>query len=139
MNGPLPSTSGAPLGERHYWELVEKSLLGDNIRARIAKPGGDWMQVGLDGHWRPDVRVALVTDDGETILLRYFGLVRPDERFLAAAGAGAATDYGDQYLRQFMTFETGAARYMWLTQSLFIADGRLAAPGELEYDVYRVL
>jgi hypothetical protein len=35
-------------------------------------------------------------------------------------------------------FDTGAGRYAWLTQSLFLAEGRIAGPRTIEYAIYRV-
>ena len=136
VRGPLAPTVGAPLGEVQYWEMTDAWLDGPRIRARAAMPGGDWMRVGLDGLWRPDVRVQFTTDDGVTVLLHYSGLVKPTPRFLQAASDGAATAFEDQYLRQVMRFETGDPRYLWITQEIYVAEGRLAGPSELEYAVY---
>jgi hypothetical protein len=138
VSGPLPGTAGAPLGEIQYWEMTEATLRGPRITARSRMPGGDWMRVGGDGLWRPNVRVQLVTDDDAVVLLRYDGLVKPTPAFLDAAQQGRATAFEDQYLRQVLRFETGAARYLWLTQDLFVAEGRLAGRGEIEYAVYRL-
>jgi hypothetical protein len=41
-------------------------------------------------------------------------------------------------MRMAMTFDTGAAKYAWLNQSLFVAQGRLIGAAELEYEIYRV-
>ena len=136
VRGPLASTGGAPLGDVRYWEMSDAWLEGPRIRARSAMPGGDWMRVGLDGLWRPDVRVQFATDDGVTVLLHYSGLVKPNPRFVQAASDGAATAFEDQYLRQVMRFETGDQRYLWITQEIYVAEGRLAGPSELEYAVY---
>jgi Protein of unknown function (DUF3237) len=136
VRGPLTSTAGAPLGEVQYWEMSEAWLDGPLIKARSAMPGGDWMRIGQDGLWRPDVRVQFATDDGVTVLLHYSGLVKPNPRFTRAAADGAATSFDDQYLRQVMRFETGDPRYLWITQEIYVAEGRLAGPSELEYDVY---
>lgn len=138
MKGPLASTVGSPLGERQYWEMSEGILSGDGINARIALPGGDWMLVGTDGYWRPDVRVQLVTDDDAIILLHYVGLVKPDEKFMQAAINGLETQFDDQYLRQFMRFDTGVEKYAWLTQNLYLAEGRLAGSAEIEYQIYKI-
>ena len=138
VTGPVGSTTGAPLGEIQYWQMSDAWLEGPRITARAATPGGDWMRVGADGYWRPDVRVPFKTDDGAIVLLRYTGLVKPSETFTRAAREGGVTDFGDQYLRQLLHFEVGDARYLWLTQELFVAEGRLAGPGLLEYDVYRL-
>src|SRR4029453_7944349 len=113
-------------------------LEGPRIIARAAMPGGDWLRVGMDGYWRPDVRVQFRTSDDAIVLLRYTGLVKPSERFGRGAGGGGTTDFGDQYFRQVFHFETGNPRYLWLTQELFVAEGRLAAKGLLEYNVYRL-
>jgi hypothetical protein len=139
VRGPLPSTSGSPRGARQYWEMTEGTLIGDRIRATIAMPGGDWNIVGSDRFGRPDVRVQLATDDGAVILLNYTGLVERTTTFNNAAEVGEATGWEDQYMRMFMTFDTGAERYAWLNQHLFLARGRLAGPAEIEYEIYRVL
>jgi hypothetical protein len=138
VRGPLPPTEGSPRGARQYWEMTEGTLSGDRIQAKIAMPGGDWHVVGSDRFGRPDVRVQFVTDDDAVILLHYGGLVERTSAFNEAAKAGAATDWTDQYMRMFMTFDTGSERYAWLNQHLFIARGRLAGPGEIEYEIYRV-
>ena len=138
VRGPLSSTAGAPLGEMEYWEMAEAWLEGPRIKARSTMPGGDWMRVGADGLWRPDVRVQFTTDDGVTVLLHYSGLVKPNARFKQAATDGAATKFEDQYLRQVMRFDTGDRRYLWIAQEIYIAEGRLKGPSELEYNVYRL-
>jgi hypothetical protein len=35
-------------------------------------------------------------------------------------------------------FEVASDRYDWLTQSVFLAQGRLAGPKQIEYAVHRV-
>jgi hypothetical protein len=136
--GPLDPTAGSPRGERQYFEMAAGTLKGDRIDARIAMPGGDWMSRSTDGYWRPDVRVQLVTDDGAIILLHYSGLVEQSAVFKAAASENRGTDWADQYMRMTMSFDTGAEKYAWLNQHLFIARGRLIGTSELEYEIYRV-
>jgi Protein of unknown function (DUF3237) len=136
--GPLPSTTGSPLGERQYWIVSEAELEGPRLRATLAAPGSDWMWVSADGFWRPDVRAPFKTDDGATILMHYLGLVEQTERFKAAAEADQSTDWDDQYMRLMMRFDTGAKRYEWLNTSLFVAKGRLLGRGHIEYAVHRV-
>jgi Protein of unknown function (DUF3237) len=71
VSGPLESTVGAPHGEIQYWEMTDAWLEGPRIIARAAMPGGDWLRVGTDGYWRPDVRVQFRTNDDAIVLLRY--------------------------------------------------------------------
>jgi hypothetical protein len=137
-DGPLPTTKGSPFGERIYWTISEAEIEGPRIRARLAAPGSDWLLAGGDRFWRPDVRAALETDDGATVLMHYVGLVEQTEAFVAAAQSDTETRWEDQYLRVTMHFETGAARYRWLTESLFVGRGRLLGTGRIEYAVCRV-
>ena len=135
--GPLRQTDGSPTGVRQYWQMSDAELEGPRIRARAPYPGGDWMRVGPDGFGRPDVRVQFVTDDEEVVLLHYTGLVLATDAFNRAAESSGTTDFADQTMRMSLSFETGATKYAWLNQHLFIAEGRLNQ-GLVEYQVYRV-
>jgi hypothetical protein len=136
--GPLGPTEGSPRGPRQYWEMTTGTLTGNDLHAEIAMPGGDWMTMSSDGFWRPDVRVQLQTDDGALILMHYTGLVEQTDRFTQAASSDQPTGWDDQYMRFAVSFDTGAQRYRWLNQSLFIARGHILGTTELEYEVYRV-
>jgi hypothetical protein len=118
--------------------MTAGTLVGERINAGIVMPGGDWMWRSPDGFWRPDVRVQLVTDDDVVVLLHYRGLVQQTEAFKRAASENRETTWMDQYMRMLMTFDTGAEKYAWLNQSLFVAEGRLISGSELEYKIYRV-
>jgi Protein of unknown function (DUF3237) len=139
VNGPLAATDGSPVGTREYWEMTSGTLTGERINAHIAMPGGDWMRISADRFGRPDVRVQFITGDGAVILLHYTGLVERTVAFRKAAEEGKETGWTDQYMRMHMRFETGDDNYCWLNESLFVAEGRLAGPKEIEYRIYRVL
>jgi len=118
--GPLKTTEGSPNGERNYWIVSEAEIDGPRIKARLAAPGSDWMRVSEDGFWRPDVRAPFQTDDDETILMHYTGLVQQTETFKQAAEANKPTDWNDQYMRLTMRFDAGAERYRWLNTSIAV-------------------
>ena len=80
-HGPLPTTKGSPHGERNYWIVSEAEIDGERIRASLAAPGSDRMNASGDGFWRPDVRAPFLTDDGETVLMHYTGLVEQTPAF----------------------------------------------------------
>jgi hypothetical protein len=138
VRGPLAATHGSPRGAREYWEMSEGTLRGPRIDASIAMPGADWFAVGADRFGRPDVRVQFMTVEGSLILLHYTGLVERTAVFTRAAEAGTETKWTDQYMRMTMSFDTGAEKYAWLNENLFIGEGRLAGRLEIEYDIYRV-
>jgi hypothetical protein len=138
IRGPLGRTEGSPRGTSQYWEMTSGTLTGEGLRAETAMPGSDWMAESPDGFSRPDVRVALQTDDGEMILMHYTGLVERTEAFIAAADQDRPSGWDDQYMRFAVTFDTGADRYSWLNERLFIARGHILGTHELEYEIYRV-
>jgi uncharacterized protein DUF3237 len=96
------------------------------------------MRVSDDGFWRPDVRAPFQTDDGETVLMHYTGLVQQTDTFKQAAEANLPTEWSEQNMRLTMRFDAGAERYRWLNTSLFVARGRLLGTGRIEYEVYRI-
>ena len=140
IEDPIGPTSGSPLGERICWQIATASLAGPRISAALAMPGTDWIRLGADGIRRPDLHAQLLTDDGELILFQYDrALIRSTERFLTALENGLATKFEDQYMRIAPRFEVSNGRYAWLTENLFLGQGRLSGPRHVTYDIYRVL
>jgi hypothetical protein len=138
MRGPLDPTAGSPRGTRQYWEMSAGTLSGDGINATMALPGGDWMSMSPDGFWRPNVRVQWLTDDGAVLLMHYTGLVEQNARFKAAAEHDQETAFDDHYMRMVVTFDTGAERYRWLNERIFVARGRLLGASQIEYEIYQL-
>jgi len=139
VRGPALARDGSPANPRtQFWEMLEATLEGPEIRASSPMPGIDWFTPGTAGYGRPHVRMPFVTDDGALVLLEYRGIVHATAAFDRAVARDTATDWNDQYMRMAMTFETTSERYAWLMQSLFIARGRLRGAKELEYEVYRL-
>jgi hypothetical protein len=137
--GPWGPTTGSPLGERLIWQVSTARLYGPRIEARLACPGMDWIRLGPDGVRRQDLRVALRSDDGEVILFSYDNaLIRAGAAFTDALAQERETAFEDQYMRMVARFDTGAERYAWLTDSLFIGEGRLAGPRTIEYAIHRL-
>ena len=134
----LSTTEGSPHVTRHPWAIMEGSLEGPRIKARLEGHGSDWMRLGPDGYMRPDVRMQFRTSDGATLLLRVTGLIEQTKAFQNAATSDLATSFADQYLRLSLEFEAGASSYAWLNTSLFLAEGRLLGTGRMEFEVYRV-
>jgi hypothetical protein len=50
-----------------------------------------------------------------------------------------ATSWADQYMCMTPQFDVSDDAYDWLTQNLFVGRGRLAGPGRIEYELYRVV
>ena len=139
VRGPVKSTDASIAApRRQFWQMERATLEGQRIHATTPSPGIDWFTPHHDGFGRPHVRIPFQTNDGAVVLLEYRGIVHASSAFTKAVASNQATQWDDQYMRMAMMFETDSSRYQWLTESLFIARGRLLAAFSLEYEVYRV-
>jgi hypothetical protein len=138
IEGPLGPTVGAPA--RLCWQIAEATLAGPWIKASLAMPGTDWIRLDGNGIRRQDQRTQFLTDDGTLILMHYdAGLIRGKESFSQALDSGRETTFADPYMCLTPQFDVSSDTYSWLTQSLFIARGRLAGPRRIDYELYRVV
>jgi len=135
---PAIEIGAGPFGNRRCFEVLGGKVEGDQLSGKVLTGGGDWLLVGSDGFARLDMRAQMITDDGALIYTHYDGLLELNRKVADAVANRSSTDYGDQYFRTAPRFETGDARYVWLNQSLFVAEGRLH-PGAVEYRVHRVV
>jgi Protein of unknown function (DUF3237) len=139
IDGPWGPSTGSPLGARLCWQVTEARLRGPRISAGLVMPGADWIRPGADGIRRQDLRATFCTEDGALLMFGYdLGIVRESEAFISALSSGAATSFEDQYMCMAPRFDTGDSRYSWLTESLFLGEGRLAGDHQIEYRIHRV-
>lgn len=113
---------GGPTGTRMIAPVTGGEFEGPEIKGTIVAPGGDWVHARTNRSLHLDVRLLLVTDDGESILMTYQGI-------------GLPQDDGTTSLRTAPTFETGAEKYAWLNDLQAIGIGS-SADGSVTYDVY---
>ena len=146
LNEPITNnlaTSGETwfkCADSHSHMEVEKRDVISVVEQRFERNGHFACRLGVDGIRRQDLRVPLTTGDGTTILLHYdTGLIRSTEVFLQALADGSETKMSDQYMRAIPEFIVGGDKYAWLNEYLFVAEGRLAGPKEIEYAMYRIL
>jgi hypothetical protein len=138
LKPPLPVGDG-PYGTRLVVEVNGGTFEGKRLKGTILTGGADWLLVGPDGFGRLDVRIQLVTDDGASIYLCYFGLLEMNAKVQQALGdPKSETDYGDHYFRSAPRFETGDPRYAWMNQALFVGEGHVLPGRTVEYKVYRL-
>lgn len=128
-----------PFGQRYVISVVGGQVSGGKLKGSIVGAGGDWLLIGADGFGRLDVRFTLRTVDEARIYVQYLGVaeVTPAIQEILG-GAGAPTNYGDQYFFTNPRLETGDERYAWVNQAVFLGEGRLLPGPAVEYRVYRV-
>lgn len=115
---------GGPQGTRTIASVTGGHFDGPRLKGTIVPPGGDWVTNRADRSIRLDVRILLVTDDDESILMTYNGV-------------GQRNKDGTMSLRTAPTFETGADQYAWLNHVQAVGIG-VAQPGSVTYEVYAI-
>jgi hypothetical protein len=107
--GTRTVVESGPQGTRTIVQITGGRFEGPRIKASVQGPAGDWITNRADGSYKLDVRFTLRTDDGALILVTYNGV-------------GETTSTGAR-LRAAPLFETGDARYAWLTKLQAIGVG----------------
>jgi len=111
----------APQGTRTVVQVTGGRFEGPRLKATVQTPAGDWITNRADGTYKLDVRLTLKTDDGALILVTYNGIGQTTQ-------AGAS-------LRIAPLFETGDARYTWLTKLQAVGVGERVGT-TVTYDLY---
>ena len=97
---------GTPLGQRRLDRLDKGHFKGPKIQAEIMAGGMDLLLGGSDGAVRPDVRLVLKLDDGETLLIVYRGVRHGTPEVMERIAKGEQVPPNEYYLRTGLVFET---------------------------------
>lgn len=139
-----PAVVGAVTGgERRVVPILGGTFSGPRLNGKVLPIGEDALliepaQGQMAGRTRLDVRIVLETADGAAIYAQYRGLRSGPAEVMRRLAEGAHVDPAEYYFRTAITFETGAARYLWLNDLLAIGIGR-RPPGGPVYAVFAVL
>ena len=112
---------------------------GEGLNGSVVGPSGDWIRLQENGNWKIDARLALKSDDGDTLFCYYGGVVGMTEALEARAAAGEIIPGSDLYLRAAPNFETSSNKYGWLNDILAIGKVTRFGGGNLNYDIFQVL
>lgn len=113
----------APTGQRVIAEIASASLSGRLSGSLAGGGSADWLTMIPGGLGLPDVRIAIRTNDGAMVLMRYSGRIRliPGQAFIAMIAP---------------VFETGDPRYSWLNGIQGVGKGILSADlTTLDYEI----
>lgn len=128
----------APLGQRRLDRLDKGHFKGPKVQADIVAGGMDLLLGGADGALRPDVRIVLRLDDGETLLIQYRGVRHGPAAVMQRIAKGEQVPPSEYYLRTALVFETASKQYDWMNRIIGVGVGR-REPGGVAYDVFEVL
>lgn len=136
VTGTYP-LGASPLGQRRLDRLDRGHFRGPKIQAEVVAGGMDLLLGGADGAVRPDVRLVLKLDDGETLLIIYRGVRHASPEVMERIGRGERVAPSEYYLRTGLVFETASQKYGWLNRIVAVGVGR-REPGAVFYDVFEV-
>src|SRR3984893_18505335 len=118
--GPPPDCGDVGKGKRRIVPITGGEFSGPNIRGKVLPGGTDWQILRGDGVSELEARYTLQTDDGALINGRNLALRHGPPKVMAALAAGGAVESGSYYFRGGNLFETGAARYGWITHCIVL-------------------
>jgi hypothetical protein len=141
----LSITVGAPIvagdlgyGVRRIIPILGGAVRGEAIRGTILPSGADFQVIRPDGFTELEARYGFETDDGATVYIENVGIRFGPKDLLDRIAKGEVVDPSLIYFRSVPRFETGAAKYRWLMENLFIGVGA-RHPDRVEIDVHQVL
>ena len=123
----LSLTAGEQLnaGETLVAPITGGRFSGSGIQGTVLPGGADWMTLS-EGHNNLDVRITLVTDDGDYIYMSYTGILI------------FADNPGDMYWTVAIRFQTASENLDWLNHIVAVGKGN-AANGTINYDIFRII
>jgi hypothetical protein len=110
-------------GGRRIVPITGGDFSGPDMRGQVLPGGADWQVLRGDGVAELEARYTLRTDDDALIYVRNHGLRHGPPEVIAALAAGEPVDPARYYFRGATFFETGAARYAWLTRHIIVCTG----------------
>ena len=141
----LSITVGAPIvagdlgyGVRRIVPILGGAVRGEKVCGRILPSGADFQVIRPNGFTELEARYGFETDDGAVIYIENIGIRFGPKDLLDRIAGGEVVDPSLIYFRSVPKFETGAAKYRWLMENLFIGVGA-RHPDRVEIDVHQVL
>jgi Protein of unknown function (DUF3237) len=110
-------------GGRRIVSITGGVFSGPQMHGLVLPGGADWQVLRGDGVAELEARYTLRTDDGALIYVRNHALRHGPADVIAALAAGRPADPASYYFRGATFFETGDARYGWLTKHIVVSTG----------------
>jgi hypothetical protein len=115
---------------------------GPKISSKVVPPSGDWFRVMPSGVSRLDVRLSIVADDNQPILMTYNGIVRATKESMDRLLKGEVMKFSDDYyFITAPTFQTKSSKYAWLNgvQSVGkVVSVKIGDGSYVKYDIFIV-
>jgi hypothetical protein len=125
-------------GVRRIIPITGGEVRGDDINGKVCPFGADFQIIRPNELIELEAKYAFETDDGAVIYVENRGIRFGPVELLQRLKRGEPVDASLIYFRTVPKFETGAAKYRWLMENLFIGSAARHAD-RVVIDVHQVL
>jgi hypothetical protein len=136
--GSVTSAGDIGTGVRRIIPITGGEVKGQDVNGQICAFGADFQIIRPNELIELEAKYAFVTDDGAVIYVENRGIRFGPVELLQKLKRGEPVDPKLIYFRTVPKFETGAAKYRWLMESLFVGSAARHAD-RVVVDVHQVL
>ena len=136
--GGVTSTGDIGHGVRRIIPIIGGEVRGPDINGKVCAFGADFQIIRPNELIELEAKYAFETDDGAVVYVENKGIRFGPVELLQKLKRGEPVDPRLIYCRTVPRFETGAAKYRWLMENLFVASAARHAD-RVVIDVHQVL
>jgi hypothetical protein len=136
--GSVTSAGDIGTGIRRVIPITGGEVRGNDLSGEVLPFGADFQIIRPNQLIELEAKYAILTDDGAVIYVDNRGIRFGPLELLQRLNRGEAVDPALIYFRTVPRFETGAEKYRWLMESLFVGSAARHAD-RVVIDVHRVL
>jgi hypothetical protein len=125
-------------GVRRIIPILGGEVRGEAMRGKFCPCGADFQIIRPNGFTELEAKYAFEMDDGAIVYIENIGIRFGPKQLLDRIAKGEIVDPAQMYFRSVPKFETGAAKYRWLMENLFVGVGA-RHPDRVEIEVHQVL
>jgi len=136
--GGVTSAGDIGTGVRRIIPVIGGEVKGESINGKVLAFGADYQIIRPNELIELEAKYALQTDDGAVIYVENRGIRFGPVDLMKRLNRGEPVDPRLIYFRTVPKFETGAEKYRWLMESLFVGSAARHAD-RVVVDVHQVL
>jgi hypothetical protein len=136
--GSVTSAGDIGTGVRRIIPITGGEVKGKDVNGKVCAFGADFQIIRPNELIELEAKYAIETDDGAVIYVENRGIRFGPLELVQRLNRGEPVDPKLIYFRTVPKFETGAEKYRWLMESLFIGSAA-RHPDRVVIDVHQVL
>ena len=136
--GDVTSAGDIGHGVRRIIPIIGGEVQGETVNGNVCAFGADFQIIRPNELIELEAKYAIETDDGAVIYVENRGIRFGPVELMQRQKRGEPVDPKLIYFRTVPRFETGAAKYRWLMENLFVASAARHAD-RVVIDVHQVL